>query len=124
MRPTDRPSPRGGFYREDAGTAVVELIDCTITKFGYPNDEAWMRIPRTKGLSYGIYEVKNSAWPDEIAALNRHAFPGPQRRRGRHFLFLFHDSSLECIAGELSLTLRSEPYPEIMAELTAWWDHV
>src|SRR4051794_7393571 len=27
--------------REDAGYGIVELDLCSITKFGYPNDEAW-----------------------------------------------------------------------------------
>jgi len=27
MRDTTRPAPHGGFYKEDAGTAVVELVN-------------------------------------------------------------------------------------------------
>ena len=44
---------------EDSGTAIIEFIGCDSTKFGYPNDEAWRGIPRTSGLSYGVYEVFN-----------------------------------------------------------------
>jgi hypothetical protein len=51
MQTTNRSSPGGGYYSEDAGTAVVEFTVCAATKFGYPNDEAWGHIPRTKGLS-------------------------------------------------------------------------
>jgi hypothetical protein len=60
MRKTDRVGPYG-HYMEDAGIALVEFPSCAITKFGYPNDEGWSGIPRTAGLSYGIYEVRNSA---------------------------------------------------------------
>src|SRR5262249_26879588 len=77
--------------------ALVEFPGCLITKFGYPNDEAWDQIPRTRGLAYGIYEVQNSEWKLELARLNRFAFPDTKDWRGRHFLFLFHDSSFECI---------------------------
>src|SRR5215831_12589090 len=117
MRPTKRPTPHGGFYREGAGTAVVELILCSVTKFGYPNDEAWCGIPRTRGLAYGIYEVKNSKWVAEIVTLNQFSFPDTTHWNGRHFLFLFHDSSFECIARDLKLELRSEPYSQVLAEL-------
>jgi len=50
MRNTNRPFSHGeftGFYKEAAGTAVVELVGCAITKFGYPNDEGWSMRPLT-----------------------------------------------------------------------------
>jgi hypothetical protein len=121
MKPTKRPSPHGGFYREDAGTAVVEFRTCIITKFGYPNDEAWSGIPRTRGKSYGIFEVLNSAWKEEIRKLNLHSFPNPKFEypRGHHFLLLFHDSSFECIADELKLEIFNEPYAQTFARIAA-----
>jgi hypothetical protein len=119
MRPTDRPTPRGGFYKEDAGTAVVEFDCCSITKFGYPNDEARSGIPRTRGLVYGIYEVQDSAWIKEIVALNQFSFPKTTGWSGRHFLFLFHDSSFECIARGLKLELKVQPYSLTIAEIAA-----
>jgi hypothetical protein len=122
MRPTNRPFPHGGFYKEDAGTAVVELIGCSLTKFGYPNDEAWRNIPRTKGLVYGIYEVCDSDWIQAVVTLNQFSFPKTSGWGGRHFLFLFHDSSFECIARDLRLELRSQPYSTTLAEITAHID--
>lgn len=119
MRPTDRMSPHGGPYMEDAGTALVEFKRCAITKFGYPNDEAWSGIPRTRGLSYGIFEIHNSAWIRELTTLNRHSFPGtPDDDRSRHFLFLFHDSSFECIADDMTLELFACPYKDVLARIT------
>ncbi|WP_428380961.1 hypothetical protein [Nevskia ramosa] len=117
MRATTRPFPHGGFYKEDAGTAIIELVGCTITKFGYPNDEAWSGIPLTRGRSYGIYEVHNSPWKQEPARLNRFSFPSTDEWSGRHFVFLFHDSSFECIATELRLELSEEPYQELFSKV-------
>jgi hypothetical protein len=118
MRATNRPSPGGGYYSEVAGTAVVEFSVCTATKFGYPNDEAWDSIPRTKGLSYGIFEVENSEWKLELSRLNRYAFPKTREWGGRHFLFLFHDSSFECIAKDMKLEVTTEVYAEVFERIT------
>src|SRR5262249_48989349 len=113
MRKADPESP----YWEAAGTALVELVGCSLSKFGYPNDEAWRDIPRTRGLSYGIYEGKHSSWKEEVVRLNRYAFPKTEEWRGRHFLFLFHDSSFECLAEELRLEIVSAPYHEVFARI-------
>jgi hypothetical protein len=121
MKQSSRVHPRGGYYWENAGTAVCEFRLCAITKFGYPNDEAWSGIPRTRGKSYGVFEVLNSTWKAEIDRLNRYSFPNPKSEypRGRHFLFLFHDSSFECIADDLKLELFREPYDRIFSRIAA-----
>lgn len=100
-----------------AGLAVVSFKACSITKFGYPNDEAWSAIPRTSGLSYDFYEVLNSSWNDELDQLNRHGFPRHQRTKQRHFLALFHDSSFECLAQHLSVELTHEPLANVLSRL-------
>ncbi|HEX7645315.1 MAG TPA: hypothetical protein VF472_24195 [Burkholderiaceae bacterium] len=119
MRDTTRPFPRGGFYKEDCGTAIIELVGCSITKFGYPNDEARREIPLTKGQSYGVFEVQNSPWKQELIRLNQFSFPGTTEWRGRHFVFLFHDSSFECIASELRLELSEESYGELLPRVAS-----
>ena len=119
MRPTDRVSPYGGHYVEEAGIALVEFPTCAITKFGYPNDEAWNGIPRTRGLGYGIFEVLNSGWIRELTELNRHSFPKTaENTTSRHFLFLFHDSSFECIASVMKLEIIPRPYANVFARIT------
>jgi hypothetical protein len=119
MRDTARPFPQGGFYKEDAGLAIVELVWCSITKFGYPNDEAWSHIPRTKGLAYGVFEVLNSSWIAELTRLNRFGFPNtPESENKRHFLFLFHDSSFECIARELRVEVRRDKFSAAFAVMS------
>lgn len=102
----------------DAGLAIIEFKGCSVTQFGYPNDEAWSRIPRTRGLSYGCYEVLNSEWTNELTRLNRHGFPDTPDSKQRHFLFLFHDSSFECVASGLQATLSHEPFLNTHASLS------
>ena len=61
--------------RHDVGCAIVRFQRCIISKFGYPNDEAWSGIPRTRELSYGCYEVFNGSWNTELCELNKSSFP-------------------------------------------------
>lgn len=118
VRPTDRVSPHGGRYLEDAGTAIVEFQRCLVSRFGYPNDEARWGIPRYKGVSYGIYEVKESTWIKEVVRMNRHRFPGTRDDYvRRHFLFAFHDDTFECLADGLTLEVVNEPYPVIFERI-------
>jgi hypothetical protein len=114
MRDTNRPFKHGeftGFYKEDAGTAVVELLGCVITKFGYPNDEGWGNKPLTKDCSYGVFEVKNSSW--------KKALLGAPERSEKHFMFLFHDSSFECIASGLRVEVLAEPYDRVFSKVAS-----
>lgn len=108
----------GSSRYKDAGLAICRFPGFSITKFGYPNDEAWSSIPRTQGLEYGIYEVLNSEWAQEITRLNRYAFPNTPDSRGRHYLILFHDSSFECIAGEIQSELTDKPLLDVLNGLS------
>lgn len=119
MKETDRAHPRGGFYRDNAGTAVLEFVNCLISKFGYPNDEATFGIPKYKDLdlAYDICEVTNSEWIRELEVLNSFQFPGTDYSNCRHFLIFFHDSTFECIAKDMLTSISSKPYAETMAEL-------
>jgi hypothetical protein len=108
---TDRISPYGGPYLEDAGTAVVEFTRCLVSRFGYPNDEARRGIPRYRGVSYGIYEVRNSTWIKEVVRMNPHSFPQTRDDYiAKHYLFAFHDGTFECLADGLRIEIASEPY--------------
>lgn len=86
----------------DEEFAVLRFPVCTILKFGYPNDEALPGHPLyPKGLSYyGHFEVLDSSWVKTLAEQNPVSFPNetPSRKRSRHFVVTFHDSTLECIA--------------------------
>jgi hypothetical protein len=111
---------RGGLY-EAAGTAVVEIVMCGTTKFGYPNDEALAGHPLySKGVNnYGIYEVLNSSWVSEQEGQNRVSFPDRTDMSGvRHFIITFHDSTFECLAEDIKLTLSNEPYGQIFGRVS------
>jgi hypothetical protein len=103
----------------DAGYGIVEFDLCTITKFGYPNDEALPGHPlRDKGLrAYRVFEIHNSSWTRLITAQNRVAFPKTPDSTGRHFIFTFHDSTFECIARGMQASLSSKPYAEIFEDI-------
>lgn len=58
--------------------AIVTLVRCMQSVFGYPNDEAYWCDPRGGAgdrPGYGFYEVLSSIWPQRLIAYNRHAFP-------------------------------------------------
>ena len=106
--------------REEAGTGIVDCRSCSITKFGYPNDEALRGHPLYKrGLhAYGVFEVRNSTWIKQMTEQNRVAFPNTRDSTRRHFIFSFHDSTFECVAEELVATLSNESYQQLFERLT------
>ena len=107
-------------FRHDAGTAVVEVARCHVTRFGYPNDEALPGHPLyTRGLSgCGAFEVRNSRWVRALTERNRVAFPSTPDSNQTHFIIPFHDSCFECIADSLKVTLTTQPYAEVFTSIT------
>ena len=105
--------------RDKAGTAIIELERCAITKFGYPNDEALGGHPLYKrGLeAYGVFEVLRSSWIQQMTDQNRVNFPQTSDSTRRHFIFTFHDSTFECVADTLRATLSTEPYEQILRQI-------
>ncbi|ATC63484.1 hypothetical protein CMV30_05670 [Nibricoccus aquaticus] len=104
---------------EDVGYGVLEFDSCSLTKFGYPNDEALAGHPLyERGLScYGVFEVKNSTWIRLMTEQNRVAFPGTPESNERHFIVTFHESTFECIARGVHASLSSKPYAELFDEI-------
>jgi hypothetical protein len=130
MRDSDRPFRLGeftGFYKESAGTAVIELVGCVITKFGYPNDEG---LPEHPLYSFGladasssILEVVGSAWASDVAAQLRASseriwrgrgmkLPDTHRAPGRHFIVLLKEQTFECIATTLTVRHYAKDFAE------------
>jgi hypothetical protein len=105
--------------REDAGYGIVELLGCSLTKFGYPNDEALPGHPLyKKGLSgYGVFEVKNSVWLSTITEQNRVAFPHTPDSSDRHLIIVFHDSTFECVTQGFQASLSTKAYSEIFDQI-------
>jgi hypothetical protein len=110
-----------GGGREEAGTGLVELVRCIATKFGYPNDEALPGHPLYKqGLSYyGVYEVRGSSWIKQMEEQNCVSFPKFRGWGIRHFIFTFHDSTLECAVDSLKPSASKEPYRDVLARVVS-----
>lgn len=120
-------------YYERVGTAVMEFKGCCRTLFGGPNDEALPEHPLyLKGLAdfgYGICEVLNSSWAKEVMNRSRRSaeriwgdrFEKVYEKHDwstRHFIITFHDSTFECLADDLVLTVHKEPFTELLSRIS------
>jgi hypothetical protein len=105
--------------------AIVTLVGCMQSVFGYPNDQAYIHDPRgaeTDGPVYGFYEVLSSAWPGRLMAYNRHGFPDttPEYFSSlRHFFIGCHDASGEFLADDLRVEITDGSFGEALRE--AMW---
>jgi hypothetical protein len=112
------PSDQG-----DAELALVEFKHCVITKMGMPNDELASGHPLS-GRGYRAYaalKVENSNWIRElenIDSVHPQHRPGP-RTGAYHYLFGFHDSTFECVAGEFVVEKYAMPLSKLLAQVCA-----
>ena len=102
--------------------AVVECQNCSLTKFGYPNDEGvWEHPLFLKGLDRfsGVLEVINSSWKAALEEQmdtsarrihrgNYHDLydvpvGGKRQWKWKHFIFRFKENTFECIADSLKV---------------------
>jgi hypothetical protein len=109
----------GGWRGRDATErAVVEIKRCTTTRFGYPSDAALAGHPLfEKGLgSFGVFEVVDSTWVAQLSGQHAAARPAaPPLPPQRHFVFTFHDSTLECVADDLVVVLTRDSLNDVIA---------
>lgn len=110
--------------RTDAGRAVVQVAPCLAFKFGYPNDEARPGHPLyAQGFDgTAVCEVLESSWITELAQQNRIKFPNSDLSRWgvRHFVFAFHESTLEVLGRGLDVSLSGEPLADIVGHMQTW----
>ena len=114
-------------YLDDKGVAVLECESCSVTKFGYPNDEGLPEHPLySLGLanaSSAILEVVGSPWASEVAGQQRASTdriwggrgmtrPVSSSKSGRHFVVLLKEQTFECIATELTVRLFAKDFAE------------
>jgi hypothetical protein len=101
------------------GVVIVNFKSCLISRFGHPNDEALVGHPLYKaGLGfYGVFEVNNSSWDNEIRSQNRVAFPNFNMPKRRHFIITFHDSMFECIAASAEAEISTESFSDAASRL-------
>ena len=104
----------------EAEVAVVEFENCASAKLGMPNDEAFHGHPLTgRGLrAYGAFEVVDSAWIAELAAINA-VHPGDRPESWSeltHFILGFHDSTFECVARAFRVETRRGTIADMLEE--------
>ena len=117
-----------GYFR-DLGVAVVECVDCSATKFGYPNDEG---LPEHTLYGYGlggasssVLEVADSPWASEVAEQMKQSFARIWRREAtprqlrRHFLICLNERTFECLASELVVRTFAKDFSEAFAFVQA-----
>jgi hypothetical protein len=93
---------------------VVELAACTAVKFGFPNDEALhgYRLYAAGLNHYQLHEVLDGAWLTHVRTVEAAHSRAPEApsRNARHFVFTFHDSTLEAIAVDVSWSDALDPW--------------
>ena len=95
---------------QNMSVAIVRFVHAYAHMFGPPNDEAFGGHPlASRGVEpYGAYEVRLSSW---IRALERMNSVHPYHQTSmfddlRHFIFMFHDSTFECVAKDFQVETR------------------
>lgn len=116
-------SDEGG-RRRDAGRAVVKVDPFVSFQFGQPNDEARPGHPLYERGFEGIavYEVLESSWIVELSRQNQVKFPDSDLVASgvRHFLFPFHETTLEVAGSNLSVAVSGEPFEAIFNKMRSW----
>jgi len=93
--------------------------------FGPPNDEAFEGHPlAARGLNtYSAAEVRNSSWIRSLKNMNSvHPHHQPsQFANFRHFIFSFHDTTFECVAGGYKFSCARESVATVAATRPVRW---
>jgi hypothetical protein len=97
-------------------SVIVTFHRVTAHYFGMPNDEAIRGHPLYKlGLkAYSYFEVLGSSWCEELERMNR-VHPHHKKERYadvRHFIFTFHDTTLEVLARSYTAEITNLPLLE------------
>jgi len=116
------------------GTAVIELVGCRARTFSYSTDlgqdgrpYSFFELPPGE-----VYEVADSPWllrAEEDSWLAPAAADGisgrrplnSSRRRLRHYVFTFGETTFQCVAEGLKTQIRTAPFGKIAADLE-WGD--
>jgi hypothetical protein len=104
----------------EESVAIIHFKSPRIHVFGDPSEEAIDGHPlRELGLERcSVAEVLNSSWIlelDRIDSLTHPEWATQRRLQQRHFIFTFHDSTFECVAQDLSFSIRhGEPLQQLM----------
>lgn len=93
-------------------------------RHGHPNDEAFPGHPLYQhGLKgFGIAEVEDTPWMDEIKAVNAVQFPNSTQRewKCRHHIFPLKEVTLEVLWGDFEFEIQDEPFEEVQNGMLKW----
>jgi len=101
--------------------ALVRFNSCSAHMFGPPNDEAFAGHPLAgRGLHpYGVFQIDNSSWIRKLERMNSvHSQHNPERFwKLQHLIFLFHDSTFECVCRDFEIRRTQGPIVCLIAEM-------
>jgi len=115
---------------EDLGVAVVRCEQCTMSRFGYPNDEGLPEHPLyNRGMaecSSSVMEVLDSSWGKEVYSQRRASAariwgarqmstPEAFSRIPRHFIVALKEATFECLAGSIRVDHICTSFEEAFA---------
>lgn len=106
----------------DKTVAAVEFKNVHLLKFGYPNDEGVVSHPLYDYdlHVYRLYEVHDSPWiEDYVQTLHVTHSPETEFPGLRHFIWVFHEDTLELICKEFTILPQEEVLK--LAALTSKW---
>jgi hypothetical protein len=90
--------------------AVATFVRPYAHMFGPPNDEAFEGHPlAARGLEpYGCYRIESSSWIRRLERMNAvHPYHRAEEfARRTHYVFAFHDTTFECVADDVQVTLH------------------
>jgi hypothetical protein len=101
--------------------AIISFVGCHAQMFGPPNDEAFRGHPlAARGLGpYRVFRIENSSWVRALERMNAvHPYHKPERILGlSHFIFMFHDSTFECVASGYKIAVHEGSIRSAMARV-------
>jgi hypothetical protein len=103
-----------------ASLGIVEFMRCSAVTIGPPNDEV-LHGHRLYGRGldgYGAYVVENSCWVAELMKVNsvHDQYRAESWSDARHFLFVFHDETVEAVARDIEVETFRENMPALLAQ--------
>jgi hypothetical protein len=103
-----------------ASLGIAEFMRCSAVKLGPPNDEV-LHGHRLYGRGldgYGAYVVGNSRWVAELMEVNsvHDQYRAENWADARHFLFVFHDETVEAVAHDVEVETFRESMPALLAQ--------
>ena len=108
---------------DEARIGIVEFVDATAARMGPPDDETlaghalWGH-----GLQYyDAHVVENSSWLHELLDTTRVHGGSHDSLHGdlKHYLFTFHDESLDCIATDHRVRVETGSLRDVVQHLAA-----